>query len=326
LIARLKQSPELVGLEHLIYVQLTTEDRTKPDPGNPNYANMWPTEYTAIAAMTAGEYVMSFGWRVVVDGFNAGEPERDDWTKPERTKMLKWALSKNGRVALGMNESYLLSDWKTQPISKAVDDQTVGRMSYIPEWARAVPVVVTEWAYSYADTRTDVNALRVDWDALNRLYLPLNVIGWFWWCAHDNQHTGDLTQKVRPLIPTLQDYNLSARFNVEPPVTEKPMVTRPSTIGFIDKSFGNYRLLVTYKDARQVSEEFQGQGGDHGDPRYNYQEAIYWDGKTGMARTLRADSNGGVWGKAEWERHPDATPPRPPSDKDFSFDSWMLPH
>jgi hypothetical protein len=163
--------------------------------------------------------------------------------------------------------------------------------------------VVTEWAYSYADTRTDANALRVDWDALNRLYLPLNVIGWFWWCAHDNQHTGDLPQKVRPLIPTLEEYNLSARFTLEPPtdgVTMHPKQS-PDFVGYVSVNFGLYKKLTTYTKAwEKVSEEWRGRGDSSGDPKYNYQAMTYVDGKQGLCAVLRPEANNGKWGVPFW--------------------------
>lgn len=194
---KLSQTPELRPYYGQFYVSIFNEIRTQIDPDSPNYNNMHPVEWIAIAGQAAAQSLLAIGVSSTVFSFNAGTPEPEDWLRfPGMVSFLKFASENRDNVLIDFHEGFIGGDLDDDWIDYY--PHLIGRFVYMIEACDYLEIercrfVISEFAFNYADMPGQEHALGQIRGMLTNVYQPFLSFGTlFLW-------TGDYLGVHKPL-------------------------------------------------------------------------------------------------------------------------------
>jgi len=166
------------------------------------------------------------GYKVLLFGWSAGEPEQSDWQLPSMLKYLRLCAERPDRAGVALHE-----------YSYSVDDIWRWRGDLIGRFARLFGVcdangiahpttVMTEWGWTLWDVPEPDKAMS-DIAQVAELYAQYPAIkgAAIWYLGGGWQ---DIHNKTQRLIAPVTEYSLQARFPVNPPTPPTPPIPPPS--------------------------------------------------------------------------------------------------
>jgi hypothetical protein len=221
--ARLKQAiPPEVGMNRdLIWIEPVNEIDTH------TYV-AWLGEFCYEYALIANDD----GYKVLLAGFNAGQPEPEDW-ELYFYAFLELCSERPDRVGVSLHEGKL-GDFELPP--EDYSPWLVGRYKFLNEACDTMgfnrpTIFISEWAWAYNDM-PDVEMAMSDvaWLAEDIAQFP-NVKGICLWNLDRDPKWAGLPGKLTNLIHPILEYTLAVRFpDPEPPPPPPPPDEWPSTL------------------------------------------------------------------------------------------------
>ncbi len=162
------------------------------------------------------------GWRFALPGFNAGQPEPQDWSTIF-SEFLTLVSSYPDELAISVHEGKTKPEWGD--IYEPLHTWTpwmVGRVNFIIEWAGAMGldppnIFVSEWAWGYKDMPDAEFALQ-EIDELAAMYAQWpTVLGVYLWTLHRGAKFGNLRHKLKQLIPAITHLSVTRTYGSLPP-------------------------------------------------------------------------------------------------------------
>jgi len=220
--ALLKQSiaaaPEFDEFKELVWIESFNEPRTEPDPADPNFEEMHPTDWLGWFAHYMGPLANAEGYRWAAFGMNAGTPEPESWKLPGMVQYLEDCARNPEMLAVALHEY----TFDLQSEMKAMFPHLIGRFTWLYNACdelgiRRPTTLITEGGWTYNSMPGDPQAmsdLRY-YSALIAKYPTVRAM--YLWTL---EGPSELPNKLQRFIAPLTDYALEATFPDPPPDDE----------------------------------------------------------------------------------------------------------
>lgn len=248
-----KIPPEFEPYKKLIWLEGTNEISTHPTDGP--YPD-WP-EWIGAFMFHLGLMMITSGYKALLSGFNAGQPEPHHWELPGFLSYLELCDMHPDRLGVSLHEGKI-GDW-TRPVSDFVP-HLIGRYKTMFEFCDRRGLLrpqtfSSEWAWGPHDMSEPEEAMK-DVEEISALYAEDEAFkGVFLW----NLATEGLADKLQRLIEPITEYALVARFPDPPPAPIPPPPADPEPPVVIRREVHVLPQDTTLEELQGVTERFHEQ-------------------------------------------------------------------
>lgn len=205
---------QLDGVKDRVWLEPTNEGDTH---------SLVPDGWFANFLIELGDKMLQDGYKALLPGFNAGQPEPEHWTDPNGLlPFLQFVSANRDRVAISVHEAKL---WDMHGTMEAHYPWLVGRFTFINNACDALglpypDIIASEWAWSFNDMPGVTEAMGdINW-LYNNLLIPYpNLIAVMLWNLGGGAEWANLPNKLQQMIKPVADYLLQAN---RPPVEPEP--------------------------------------------------------------------------------------------------------
>ena len=182
---------------------------------------------------TVGTLAIRDGYKVLLSGFNAGQPDLGQW-EIDFGDFLRLCANNPDSVGVSIHESKLGVPMDTHPEDPRINPWVVGRWKFLHDacdnLSIARPTIfISEWAWAYNNMPSEEVAMRdIAWISESIASHP-NIRGVLLWNLDTNPNWGELPGKLVKLIPWLTQFTIDTRYQ-DVPRQESPIFYSP--VGF----------------------------------------------------------------------------------------------
>jgi len=205
---------EIVKHKDVIWIEPVNEIDTV-NPG---------AEWLGRFCFAIGELAMTDGWKVLLSGFNAGQPDVGQWVK-HFSQFLALCADNPTKVGVSLHESKTGAPVDTHPEDPRIYPWMLGRWKFLHDacdqlgYARPT-MVISEWAWAYNDMPSKEIAMRdIRWLSESIAPHP-NIKGVCLWNLDSHPNWGSLPGKLAELIDDVEQFTQTVRYpdvDPEPP-------------------------------------------------------------------------------------------------------------
>ena len=196
------------------------KERVWIEPTNEIGSSMRP-EWMGLFCYYLGKAALNDGYKVLIAGFNAGQPEPEQWaTNYESFLTLCHRYPESVGVSLHEGK---LGDMTIPAWDTTYTPWLIGRYKFLFDACKILGIrnpttVISEWAWHYNDMPND-NIAWADIEYLSEEYAKYpNILGCCLWNLDPTWMSGRLAGRMQPYIKKITDYSLSQRWPNPSPI------------------------------------------------------------------------------------------------------------
>jgi len=186
-----------------------------------------------------GKLAIRDGYKVLLSGFNAGQPEENQWSLNFRD-FLSLCADNPDSVGVSLHEGKLGVPMDTHPSHPLINPWLIGRWQFLHDWCDAMSIArptifISEWSWSYNDMPSEEIARRdIAWVSESVAAHP-NIRGVLLWNLDVHPNWGDLPGKLVKLMPWLTQFTIDTRY-YDVPQADSPFFYSPVGANLAERS------------------------------------------------------------------------------------------